>query len=100
MLIADAIIKAASETAQGGVTSYLHPRPGRTEPVRKTVFARKFAPWNVTISYGLYVDDIDADVRALTVDLGMVLAAASNLSKQAEQLSGEVGTFLKGVRAA
>ncbi|MDA9401846.1 hypothetical protein XH79_24415, partial [Bradyrhizobium sp. CCBAU 45389] len=31
---------------------------------------------------------------------GMVLAAASNLSKQAEQLSGEVGTFLKGVRAA
>ncbi|MBR1175817.1 chemotaxis protein, partial [Bradyrhizobium sp. KB893862 SZCCT0404] len=31
---------------------------------------------------------------------GMVLAAASNLSKQAEQLSGEVGTFLAGVRAA
>ena len=32
--------------------------------------------------------------------VGMVLAAASNLSKQAEQLSGEVGTFLAGVRAA
>ena len=31
---------------------------------------------------------------------GMVLAAASSLSKQAEQLSGEVGTFLAGVRAA
>jgi methyl-accepting chemotaxis protein len=30
----------------------------------------------------------------------LVLAAASNLSKQAEQLSGEVNTFLAGVRAA
>ncbi|MCA1466873.1 cache domain-containing protein [Bradyrhizobium sp. IC3195] len=72
VLIADAIIKAGSETAQGGVTSYLYPRPGQTEPVRKTVFARKFAPWNVIISYGLYVDDIDADVRALTMELGAI----------------------------
>jgi methyl-accepting chemotaxis protein len=72
VLIADAIIKAGSETAQGGVTSYLYPRPGQTEPVRKTVFARKFAPWNVTMSYGLYVDDIDADVRALTLELGAI----------------------------
>ncbi|TQF28550.1 methyl-accepting chemotaxis protein [Bradyrhizobium sp. UNPA324] len=72
VLIADAIIKAGSETAQGGVTSYLYPRPGQTEPVRKTVFARKFAPWNATISYGLYVDDIDADVRALTLELAAI----------------------------
>ena len=72
VLIADAIIKAGNETAQGGVTSYLYPRPGQTEPVRKTVFARKFAPWNVTISYGLYVDDIDADVRALTLELAAI----------------------------
>ena len=72
VLIADAIIKAGAETAQGGVTSYLYPRPGQTEPVRKTVFARKFAPWNATISYGLYVDDIDADVRALTLELGAI----------------------------
>ena len=31
---------------------------------------------------------------------GLVLSAASNLSKQAEQLSDEVSTFLAGVRAA
>ncbi|PJG52768.1 chemotaxis protein [Bradyrhizobium forestalis] len=72
VLIADAIIKAGGETAQGGVASYLYPRPGQTEPVRKTMYARKFAPWNVTISYGLYVDDIDADVRALTLELGAI----------------------------
>ncbi|WP_298243830.1 methyl-accepting chemotaxis protein [uncultured Bradyrhizobium sp.] len=72
VLIADAILKAGSEATQGGVTSYLYPRPGQTEPVRKTVFARKFAPWNATISYGLYVDDIDADVRALTLELAAI----------------------------
>ncbi|MCP3389936.1 methyl-accepting chemotaxis protein [Bradyrhizobium sp. CCGB12] len=72
VLIADAIIKAGTETAQGGVTSYLYPRPGQTEPVRKTVFTRRFAPWNVTISYGLYVDDIDADARALTLELAAI----------------------------
>ncbi|MDE5444052.1 HAMP domain-containing protein [Bradyrhizobium sp. CSA207] len=72
ILIADAIIRAGNQAPQGGVTSYLYPRPGQTEPVRKTVFARKFAPWNATISYGLYVDDIDTDVRALTLELGAI----------------------------
>ncbi|RTM10434.1 MAG: HAMP domain-containing protein [Bradyrhizobiaceae bacterium] len=71
VMIADAIIRAG-ESPQGAVASYLYPRPGQTEPVRKTVFARKFAPWNVTISYGLYVDDIDADVRALTLELAAI----------------------------
>jgi len=72
VVIADAIIKAGAQRAEGGVTSYLYPRPGQTEAVRKTVFARKFAPWNTTISYGLYVDDIDADVRALTLELAAI----------------------------
>ncbi len=47
------------------MTSYLYPRPGQTVPVRKMVFVRIFAPWNVIMSYGLYVDDLDADVNAL-----------------------------------
>ncbi|MDH6258949.1 methyl-accepting chemotaxis protein [Bradyrhizobium sp. BR13661] len=72
VLIADAQLNAAKQAPQGGVTSYLYPRPGQTEPVRKTVFVREFTPWNATISYGLYVDDIDADVRALTLELGAI----------------------------
>ncbi len=31
---------------------------------------------------------------------GQVLSAASDLSKQAEQLSSEMNTFVRGVRAA
>jgi methyl-accepting chemotaxis protein len=72
VMIADAQLDAARQASQGGVTSYLYPRPGQTEPVRKTVFVRQFTPWNATISYGLYVDDIDADVRALTLELAAI----------------------------
>jgi methyl-accepting chemotaxis protein len=72
VLIADAQMKAANQAAEGGVTSYLYPRPGQTVPVRKTVFVRKFAPWNVVMSYGLYVDDIDADVNALMLRLAAI----------------------------
>ena len=72
VLIADAQLKAARQSPEGGTTSYLYPRPGQTIPVRKTVYVRQFAPWNVTMSYGLYVDDIDADVNALLLRLGAV----------------------------
>jgi methyl-accepting chemotaxis protein len=72
VLIADAQIAASRQTAEGGTTSYLYPRPGQTEAVRKMVYVRAFAPWNVVMSYGLYVDDVDADVNALLTRLGAI----------------------------
>jgi methyl-accepting chemotaxis protein len=72
VVIADAQIKAASSSLEGGTTSYLYPRPGQTVPVPKIVFVRRFEPWNVIMSYGLYVDDLDADVNALLMRLGAI----------------------------
>jgi methyl-accepting chemotaxis protein len=72
VVIADAQIAAASQSPEGGTTSYLYPRPGQKEPVRKMVYVRRFAPWNVTVSYGLYIDDLDADVNALLLRLGAI----------------------------
>jgi methyl-accepting chemotaxis protein len=72
VVIADAQLRAARQSPQGGTTSYLYPRPGQTVPVRKMVFVRQFAPWNITMSYGLYVDDIDEDVNALLLRLGAI----------------------------
>ena len=72
VVIADAQMGAARKSPEGGTASYLYPRPGETVPVRKMVFVRSFAPWNVVMSYGLYVDDIDADVNALLWRLGSV----------------------------
>jgi methyl-accepting chemotaxis protein len=75
VVIADAQIKAARSSSEGGTASYLYPRPGQTVPVPKMVFVRHFAPWNVIMSYGLYVDDLDADVNALLMRLGAIGAA-------------------------
>ncbi|MDB5607236.1 MAG: putative methylaccepting chemotaxis protein [Bradyrhizobium sp.] len=75
VVIADAQIGAARQSPEGGTATYLYPRPGQTVPVRKMVFARGFAPWNVVMSYGLYVDDVDADVNALLMRLGAIGAS-------------------------
>jgi methyl-accepting chemotaxis protein len=72
VVIAKAQMDAANQSADGGIASYLYPRPGQSVPVRKMVFVRSFAPWNVVMSYGLYVDDIDTDVNALLWRLGAV----------------------------
>jgi len=70
VLIAKAQMDAAQEKPEGSTVSYLYPRPGQTVPIQKLAFVRHFAPWNITISYGVYVDDLDADVNALLLRLG------------------------------
>jgi methyl-accepting chemotaxis protein len=72
VVIANAQIDAARQSPEGGTASYLYPRPGQTVPLRKIAFARSFAPWNIFMSYGLYVDDIEADVNALLLRLGAI----------------------------
>jgi methyl-accepting chemotaxis protein len=78
-LIAPEIMAAAQQSPDGGTASYFFPRPGQTVPVRKMFFARRFAPWNTTMSYGLYVDDLDADVNALLIRLGSIGAGVMAL---------------------
>ena len=72
VVIADAQMKAARSNPDGGTASYHYPRPGQTAPVPKIAFVRSFAPWNAVMSYGLYVDDLDADVNALLIRLGAI----------------------------
>src|SRR5712664_2483988 len=72
VLIAKAQMDAARSKPEGSTASYLYPRPGQTVPVQKIAFVRQFAPWNVTMSYGVYVDDLDADVNALRWQLGAI----------------------------
>jgi methyl-accepting chemotaxis protein len=72
VLIAKAQMDAAQRSSEGGTASYLYPRPGQTVPVQKIAYVRRFAPWNITVSYGVYVDDLDADVNALLLHLGAI----------------------------
>jgi methyl-accepting chemotaxis protein len=71
-VIADIQMKAARASPEGGVSSYHFPRPGQTVAIRKVAYARQFAPWDIYVTYGIYVDDIDADVNALLVHLGLI----------------------------
>jgi methyl-accepting chemotaxis protein len=70
--LVDAQVDAARQSREGGTASFLYPRPGGKIPVRKMVYARRFEPWDIVMSYGLYVDDIDADVSALLWRLGTI----------------------------
>jgi methyl-accepting chemotaxis protein len=72
VVIAKAQMEAAQRSPEGGTATYLYPRPGQTVPVPKMVFVRGFAPWNVVMSYGLYIDDLDGDVNALLLRLGVI----------------------------
>jgi methyl-accepting chemotaxis protein len=71
-VIADIQMKAARSSPQGGVSTYHFPRPGQTEALRKVAYARRFEPWDIYVTYGIYVDDIDADVNALLTRLGTI----------------------------
>ena len=79
VVIANAQIAAADHSPEGGIASYLYHRPGQTVPVQKMMFVRRFAPWNVIMSYGLYVDDVEADVNALLLRLGTIGAGVMAL---------------------
>jgi methyl-accepting chemotaxis protein len=69
VLISTAQMGAAQKSPEGGTGYYLYPRPNETVPAKKMVYARTFTPWNVVISCGLYVDDLDADIYALLLRL-------------------------------
>src|ERR1700761_987310 len=70
--LVDIQVDAARQSPEGATATFLYHRPGEEIPVRKMVYARSFEPWHVVMSYGLYVDDIDADVHALLWRLGTI----------------------------
>jgi methyl-accepting chemotaxis protein len=72
LVIADIQMAAAKQSPEGGVSTYHFPRPGQTVALRKMAYARHFAPWDIYVTYGLYVDDIDADANALLQRLGIM----------------------------
>jgi len=60
--------KAAQTSGEaGGFVDSEYPRPGTTEPVPKLQHVMLFEPWGWTIGTGVYIDDIDAKLRAQTL---------------------------------
>jgi methyl-accepting chemotaxis protein len=58
----------------GGFLMVSRARPGGTVPVPKFNYLAVYAPWDVFIGVGLYVDDIDIAFRAILTRLGVAMA--------------------------
>ncbi|MEA2729471.1 MAG: methyl-accepting chemotaxis protein [Acetobacteraceae bacterium] len=66
--------------AGGGIMESIYQRPGTTVPARKMNYVESFAPWNIIIATGVFIDDIEGDSRALLIRTSIVTAGIVGLS--------------------
>ncbi|RMS22856.1 Histidine kinase, HAMP region: chemotaxis sensory transducer [Pseudomonas syringae pv. aceris] len=61
--------------AQGaGMVNYRWPKPGASEPVKKTSYVQLFQPWGWILGSGVYVDDVAAEFKTQLWNAGMFIA--------------------------
>ena len=61
------VIINAVQTSDEGITSYMFPKPGQTNSLRKVTAVARFRPWNMVFLSGAYTDDLDASFNASLV---------------------------------
>ncbi|HEX3990703.1 MAG TPA: methyl-accepting chemotaxis protein, partial [Acetobacteraceae bacterium] len=61
------LVITALRSSDEGTATYMFPRAGQTEAIRKIVPVARFAPWNMAIYGGAYVDDLDASFNATMI---------------------------------
>jgi methyl-accepting chemotaxis protein len=66
------LVIEAVQSADEGTTSYMFPKPGQTEPLRKVAAVARFTPWDMVIYTGAYTDDLDALFDASMLRLGAI----------------------------
>jgi methyl-accepting chemotaxis protein len=88
----------AVKTRDEGLTVYDYPKPGSTESSPKFTFVKKFAPWNMAITAGVWIDDLEADYHAVVFRLagyglvlllitgGLILALNRNIGRSLTSL--------------
>ncbi len=104
--ILDGLIEAAS--GGEGLFAYDYAKPGETVPLPKLTLARKFRPWNLLITSGVWIDDIDASYRTtlfrlsgfglviLLVMAGLILALSRNIAGSLTRLAGKMESVVAG----
>jgi len=83
-------------------------RPGQTAPIRKLGYAAGFAPWNITLGTGIYLDDLDSQFVPLgikvvlaTAVMGLLVGAAAwwigrRISRPLTQLGASMKALAAG----
>ncbi|TXT35331.1 MAG: methyl-accepting chemotaxis protein, partial [Comamonadaceae bacterium] len=86
------------KTHGGGFVTYMWPKPGSANPVKKVSYVKGFTPWGWVIGSGVYLDTVDDAVlsRAMgfalgcTVLIGLLMSAGALISRSIlQQLGGE-----------
>jgi methyl-accepting chemotaxis protein len=95
-----------------GFVDYMWPKPEVEDPQPKLSYVAGFEPWGWVVGTGIYVDDVDADVRAETITVawqsGVILLVISLLaaliarfiSRPVAELSTQMDRFAAGEVAA
>ncbi|MGZ8462885.1 MAG: cache domain-containing protein, partial [Candidatus Deferrimicrobiaceae bacterium] len=67
-----------------GFVNYLWPKPGASQPVPKISYVMRVPEWNWIIGSGIYVDDVQKDLRQIFILVfgvaGLVLAGSIGMS--------------------
>ncbi|HEX3989676.1 MAG TPA: methyl-accepting chemotaxis protein [Acetobacteraceae bacterium] len=66
------LARIALANADTGVIRYSYPRAGETVPKPKISLLGRFRPWDAVFNCSLYIDDLDADYRALLIRLSAI----------------------------
>jgi methyl-accepting chemotaxis protein len=71
--------KVSRERGEGTV-AYMWPKPGSSEPIPKVSYVKLYGEWGWVIGTGIYVDDIERDLKTLGQVLLAVVGLACGLS--------------------
>ena len=63
-----------------GFVNYAWTKPGNSEPAPKISYVELYQPWGWVVGSGIYVDDVDADMRKVEIAIGIGLLVVLGLS--------------------
>ena len=63
------------KTAESGTMEYWYPKAGGTEQIKKLSYIRKFAPWDMFVFTGVYMDDLETQFEAVMTRLALAALA-------------------------
>ena len=95
-------LQSAGQAAEGGYLEYEFGRVGQNGLFPKIAFNKKFTPWGWTLGAGVYVDDVDRQVRkvfikllAMAVLLGALVAVSAY--RVARRLTSPIHSLVEGL---
>lgn len=65
-------VKVCREKGKG-IVDYAWAKPGSNTPVSKISYVELYQPWGWVIGTGIYVDDVDADMKNILIGIGAAL---------------------------